>query len=138
MATQPDPNIVTQITSNADIEAIVSQYCESVEAFITDAQKVGLPPWPKKFYEYLFGSGTIQTGSSSKDKYEHYYAVFTDPKGMYDAGYKLEDAQKFIREQQKQILDNIVANFKNIPGITQVDTSNICDKFPTDEVFITW
>ena len=129
-----DPNKVTQITSNADIEAIVSQYCESVEAFITDAKKVGLPPWPKQFYEYLFGlEKTIQTGSSSKDAYEHYYAVFTDPKGMYDAGYKLEDAQKFIREQQKQILDNIVANFKNIPGITQVDTSNICDKFPVDD-----
>lgn len=131
---EPDPNKVTQITSNADVEAIVSQYCESVEAFITDTKKVGLPPWPKQFYEYLFGlKKPIQTGSSSKDKYEHYYAVFTDPKGMYDAGYKLEDAQKFIREQQKQILDNIVANFKNIPGITQVDTSNICDKFPTDD-----
>lgn len=131
---EPDPNKVTQITSNADIEAVVSQYSESVEAFITDAKKVGLPPWPKQFYEYLFGlDKTIQTSSSSKDLYEHYYAVFTDPKGMYDAGYKLEDAQKFIREQQKQILDNIVANFKNIPGITQVDTSTICDKFPTDD-----
>ena len=50
---EPDPNKVTQITSNADVEAIVSEYCESIET-CKDQYNAGLPPWPKKFYEYLF------------------------------------------------------------------------------------
>lgn len=132
--TNPDPNKVTQITSNADIEAIVSEYVEEITVLSNEADRFGLPPYPHKFLEHLFGqTREIQRCRTSKADYEHYYAVFYDPKGMYDSGYKLEEAQKFIRDQQQQILNNIIANFKNIPGISQVDTSNICEKFPTDD-----
>lgn len=136
MAKKEDPHTIKegeiQITSNADIESIVSQ-CSSPEfPKALENKNFGTPPYPAAFYKEYYGPSFETNGKKDSNKLPLWIYV----NSMYDAGYKAEEAEKFIETQCNTIKNNITETFKNIQNFSKPEVDTICDKWPIDDSYL--
>ena len=121
-----------QITSNADIESIVSQCSAPEFPKALENKNFGAPPYPSAFYKEYYGSSFETNGKKDSNKLPLWIYV----NSMYDAGYKAEEAEKFIETQCNTIKNNITETFKNIQNFSKPEIDTICGKWPIDDSYL--
>lgn len=121
-----------QITSNADIESIVSQCSAPEFPKALENKNFGTPPYPSTFYKEYYGSSFETNGTKDSNKLPLWIYV----NKMYDAGYKADEAEKFIETQCNTIKNNITETFKNIQNFSKPEVDTICDKWPIDDSYL--
>ena len=123
-----------QITSNANIEAIVTD-CSSPEVPKDFYEyNPGAPSYPINFYNTYYAPDNQYTISGEKVSSKLPLWIYVN--SMYDAGYKADDAKKFIETQCNTIKNNITETFKNIQSFSKPEVDTICNKWPIDDSYL--